>query len=64
MDVSVQKPLLINQPDIVVATPARAILHIKAKTLYLKKWLEMLVIDEADLMFSFGFENDVKEVLR
>lgn len=39
-------------------------LHIKAKTLSLKQSMEMLVIDEADLMFSLGFENDIKEVLQ
>lgn len=59
-----QRPLLTEKPDIVVATPARALLHLKAKSLTLVHSLEMLVIDEADLMFSFGYEVDVKEVLK
>lgn len=64
VDVSIQKPLVVSLPHIVVGTPARAVLHIKAKNLYLKNTLEMLIIDEADLMFSFGYEDDVKEVLK
>lgn len=30
----------------------------------MKESLEILVIDEADLMLSFGYEDDVKNVLR
>ncbi|PSN37192.1 putative ATP-dependent RNA helicase DDX56 [Blattella germanica] len=62
-DVAAQRPLLVERPDIIVATPMRIIAHLKAKNLDLKKSLEMLVIDEADLMFSFGYEDDMKEVL-
>lgn len=64
VEISHQKSLLIDQPRIVVATPIRALLHINAKNLILKDSLEILVIDEADLMFSFGYEDDVKKVLR
>ncbi|CAK9187251.1 unnamed protein product, partial [Ilex paraguariensis] len=63
VDVSIQKPLLLENPQIVVATPVRALLHLKSSNLSLKKSLDMLVIDEADLMFSLGYENEVKEVL-
>lgn len=64
VDISSQKPLLIEQPDIVIATPARALAHLNAKTFSLKKTLETLIIDEADLIFSFGYEDDVREVLK
>lgn len=64
VDVSIQKPLLLENPQIVVATPVRALLHLKSSNLSLKKSLDMLVIDEADLMFSLGYENEVKEVLK
>lgn len=64
VDLSCQKPLLLENPHIVVATPVRALLHLKSKNLSLKNSLEMLVIDEADLMFSLGYENDVKDVLK
>ncbi|KAK7574293.1 hypothetical protein V9T40_011484 [Parthenolecanium corni] len=64
VDASIQKPLLLENPHIIVATPVRALLHLKSNNLSLKKSLEMLVIDEADLMFSLGYENDVKDVLK
>ncbi|KAJ8961788.1 hypothetical protein NQ318_021390 [Aromia moschata] len=51
VDLSVQKPLLVEKPDIVVGTPARTLQHIKAGNLDLKRCLEILVIDEADLVF-------------
>lgn len=34
------------------------------QTIRLKKSLEILVIDEADLLFSFGYEEDLKSLLR
>ena len=52
-----------EQPDIVVGTPSRILAHIKAGNLNLKKSLEMVVIDEADLVFSFGYEEDVKALM-
>ncbi len=56
--------MLVDQPDIIVATPVRALLHMKSENLSLKNSLEMLVIDEADLMLSSGYEEEVKEVLK
>ena len=53
-----------EKPDIVVGTPSRILSHVRAKHLELKDSVEMLVIDEADMVFSFGYENDVKELLR
>ncbi|XP_065226799.1 probable ATP-dependent RNA helicase DDX56 [Planococcus citri] len=63
VDLSVQKPLLVDQPNIIVATPSRAVLHLEAHNLSVKNTLEMLIIDEADLMFSVGHENVVDKVL-
>ncbi|XP_066246372.1 probable ATP-dependent RNA helicase DDX56 [Euwallacea similis] len=62
-DLSVQKPLLIEKPDIIVATPARCLQHCEAGNINLKTSLEILVIDEADLVFSFGYEAEVKKLL-
>ncbi|KAL1427127.1 hypothetical protein MTO96_017732 [Rhipicephalus appendiculatus] len=45
----------------VVGTPSRILAHLKAGHLTLK--LEMLVIDEADLVLSFGHEQDLNELL-
>ncbi|KAJ8956757.1 hypothetical protein NQ314_006631 [Rhamnusium bicolor] len=63
VDLNVQKPLLVEKPDIIVGTPARILQHIKAGHLSLKKSLELLVIDEADLVFSFGYEVEIKELM-
>ena len=43
----------------VVGTPSRVLAHINAQNLALDSTLEMLVIDEADLVLSFGFEADL-----
>ena len=57
------RPLLMEKPDIVVGTPSRLLAHLKAQNLTLKDTLEVLVIDEADLVFSYGYENDLKSLL-
>ena len=62
-DPTAQKHLLTQKPDIIVSTPARILSHLNQKNIIVKESLETLVIDEADLMFSFGFENDLKGVL-
>ncbi|XP_048525245.1 probable ATP-dependent RNA helicase DDX56 isoform X1 [Dendroctonus ponderosae] len=62
-DLNIQRPLLMEKPDIVVATPARCLQHMLAGNLNLKKSLEILVIDEADLVFSFGYETEIKQLL-
>ncbi|KAI7832929.1 P-loop containing nucleoside triphosphate hydrolase protein [Kickxella alabastrina] len=58
----IQAPLLAELPDIVVATPARALKHM-AGTLDLRA-LETLVIDEADLVLSFGYEDDIRGIIK
>lgn len=62
-DVEVVKPLLRDLPDIIVSTPGRLAQHIRDGNVELKKSLEFLVIDEADLVFTFGFEADIKYIL-
>ncbi|KAK9879462.1 hypothetical protein WA026_006533 [Henosepilachna vigintioctopunctata] len=59
---NIQKPLLVEKPDIIVGTPARVLMHLKSGTLDLKDSLEVLVIDEADLIFSFGYKDEVEEI--
>ncbi|OAD59804.1 putative ATP-dependent RNA helicase DDX56 [Eufriesea mexicana] len=63
VDLIAQKPLLAEKPDIVIGTPSRLLRHLKANNMKLKHSLETLVIDEADLVFSFGYENEIKNVL-
>lgn len=45
-----------------VSTPAKILAQLKAENVFLKNTLETLVIDEADLLFSFGFENDLRKL--
>ena len=56
------RPILMEKPDVVVGTPSRVLIHLTAQNLALQS-LEVLVVDEADLLFSFGFEADVKNLL-
>lgn len=63
-EIQLYKPLLLEKPDIVVATPSKALAHLKANNMKLKSSLEVLVIDEADLVFSFGYEEEVKNLLK
>ena len=58
------RPMLSEKPDIVVGTPTRLLAHIRAGNLSIRDSLEMVVIDEADLVFSFGYEDNVKEFLQ
>ncbi|KAI8584610.1 hypothetical protein K450DRAFT_217139 [Umbelopsis ramanniana AG] len=58
-----QKPILAELPDIVVATPSKALAHLEAQNMVLKTSLENLVIDEADLVLSFGYSDDVRKIL-
>ena len=48
--------------DIVVATPGRAIDHLKRKTLKLDE-VEYVILDEADEMLNMGFIEDIEEIL-
>jgi len=49
--------------DIVVATPGRALDHLRRKTLSLDA-LRMLVLDEADEMLDMGFADDLETILQ
>jgi ATP-dependent RNA helicase DeaD len=48
--------------DVVVATPGRALDHIRRKTLRLET-VEMVVLDEADEMLDMGFAEDLEAIL-
>ena len=62
-DVATVKPLLRDLPDIIVGTPGRLAQHIRDNNVDLSSSLNMLIIDEADLIFSFGFEDDLRFIL-
>ncbi|KAF3026826.1 ATP-dependent DNA/RNA helicase [Neopestalotiopsis sp. 37M] len=58
---AVSKSLLSNSPDIVVATPARAWHNVKNSALSLDN-LTHLVLDEADLVLSYGYDDDLQSI--
>lgn len=60
-DASVTRARLAEQPDIVLATPARASQWINQEALKLED-LNHLIIDEADLVLSYGYEDDLKSI--
>lgn len=53
--------LLSDRPDIVISTPLRALGLLQSKALSLT-FLEALVIDEADLILSYGHDDDVRQI--
>jgi ATP-dependent RNA helicase DDX56/DBP9 len=58
-----QKPLLAACPDVVVATPSRVLNHLELGNMAVRESLQSLVIDEADLVLSFGYEEDLRKLL-
>ncbi|KAJ7210448.1 ATP-dependent RNA helicase dbp9 [Mycena pura] len=56
-----QRTLLSDKPDIVIATPSRALALMQSKALIVTS-LESLVIDEADLILSYGHDEDVRQI--
>lgn len=58
-----QRALLASSPDIVISTPARASLHLNSSTLVLDK-LSHLVVDEADLILSYDYEADFRNIIK
>ncbi|KAJ1489825.1 P-loop containing nucleoside triphosphate hydrolase protein [Baffinella frigidus] len=57
-----QKAVLAALPHVVVSTPARLAQHLAAGSVKLRESLEVIVLDEADLLLSFGFEADIKAI--
>ena len=55
---SVLHAILQDIPDILVSTPARALQNLNNGSISLQD-LAHLVIDEADLVLSYGYENDI-----
>ena len=55
--------LLSEQPDIVISTPSRALALGQSKSLSLGS-IDSLVIDEADLILSYGHDDDVRQLFK
>ncbi|KAG9229395.1 ATP-dependent RNA helicase dbp9 [Amylocarpus encephaloides] len=60
---AVQRSLLSDSPDIVIATPARASANLEGSALSLEN-LTHLVIDESDLVLSYGYDEDLQSVAK
>ncbi len=62
--VDIQKQIRMNAKgaDIVIGTPARIADHLRRHTLKPNQ-LETLIVDEADMMLTMGFLEDIKNVL-
>jgi len=58
---AVQRSMLAEMPDIVVATPARAIANLNSSAFSLNN-ISHLVIDEADLILSYGYDEDMQQI--
>ncbi|MCL1981270.1 MAG: DEAD/DEAH box helicase [Proteobacteria bacterium] len=63
VDYDKQREALCAGVDIVIGTPGRLIDYLKQRVCSLK-YVEMLVIDEADRMFDLGFIGDLRYILR
>jgi len=57
-----QRALLAASPDIVISTPSRISQHLNSSTLVVTD-LAHLVIDEADLVLSYGYEEDFQNIV-
>jgi ATP-dependent RNA helicase DDX56/DBP9 len=60
---AVQRALLSNSPDIVISTPATAWHNINSSALSIDK-LTHLILDEADLVLSYGYSEDLENLSR
>ncbi|MDB5301840.1 MAG: heavy metal transporter, partial [Phycisphaerales bacterium] len=57
-----QQRMLARGVDVVVATPGRAVDHLRRKTMDLSG-ITMLALDEADEMLDMGFAEDLETIL-
>ena len=60
---AVQRSLLSNSPDVVISTPARAWSNVNSSALSLEN-LTFLILDEADLILSYGYSEDMDNLAR
>ncbi|KAK9477347.1 P-loop containing nucleoside triphosphate hydrolase protein [Lipomyces japonicus] len=57
----VQRTLLAESPDIVVGTPSRVLANINSSAISVSQ-VTNIVIDEADLILSYGYEEDLQSI--
>jgi ATP-dependent RNA helicase DDX56/DBP9 len=59
-----QEAMLRDRPDVIVATPNGLLTHIRSGALDLRASVETLIVDEADLVLSFGNSGDMVEIVK
>ncbi|WRT64337.1 ATP-dependent RNA helicase DBP9 [Kwoniella shivajii] len=59
---SIQRVLLNDNPDVIISTPTKLLSLLQAKTVSLSH-LTFLAIDEADLLLSYGFKDDLTRIM-
>jgi ATP-dependent RNA helicase DDX56/DBP9 len=59
-----QEAMLRDRPNVIVATPNGLVTHIRSGALELKTSVETVVVDEADLVLSFGYSKDIVEIMK
>ncbi|KAA0190524.1 DEAD (Asp-Glu-Ala-Asp) box polypeptide 56 [Fasciolopsis buskii] len=60
-DIETVRPLLAEIPDVIIGTPAKVVAHLRAGHFSLMS-LKRLIVDEADLVFTFGHQLEVEEL--
>ena len=60
---AVQQSMLADFPDVVISTPARVLSNVNSSALSLNS-LAHLVVDEADLVLSYGYEDDMRALAK
>lgn len=60
---AVQRSILANAPDVVIATPARTSQCLNNSALSLQN-LAHVVLDEADLVLSYGYDEDIDTIAK
>ena len=63
--IDVQRARLAERPDVIIATPGRLVAHLKSEEFanLIKTSVETLIVDEADLIFSYGYSDDVRTIV-
>lgn len=62
-DMRVEKNNLVNPPALLIGTPGRLVDHIQKNHIDVGQ-VETLVLDEFDKSLEFGFENEMKRILK
>lgn len=55
---------LMNNPDIIIATPGRLIHHLEQDGGFSLSRVEMVILDEADRLFELGMSEQISQILK